>query len=69
MNATVSAIKTEFTTTIEQYEKLGREREERLNSQSLNNFRIVAAELLNHQPSTSPSEPSNMTEQLHGGAQ
>lgn len=69
MNATVSAIKTEFTTTIEQYEKLGREREERLNSQSLTNFRIVAAELLNQQPSTSPSEPSNMTEQLHGGAQ
>ena len=34
MNATVTAIETKFTNTIEQYEKLGKEREERLNSQS-----------------------------------
>lgn len=67
MNATVSAIEAKFDNAIDRYEKLGREQVERLNAESLSNFRVVAAELLKQQKLTSPREPSNEIETLHGG--
>ena len=73
MNATVSAIESKFDNTIKKYEELGREREERINSQSISNFRLVAAELaaelLNKQIKKTPSETSNKAEDLRGGGQ
>ena len=68
MTATVTAIETKFDTTIERYEKLGKEREERLIAESLSNFRLVAAEMLSKQTLQTPSETST-DEGLRGGNQ
>lgn len=69
MNTTVSAIKSEFNAAIKRIDDLGKEREERMNSQSIRNFRIVAVELLNKHNKQSPSEAPNNAEDLRGESQ
>ena len=67
MNTTINAIENKFDETIKRYEKLGQEREERLNAESISNFRIVAAELLRKSTQDTPSETSTSHEGLREG--
>ena len=71
MHNTISTIESKFDTTIKTYEKNAIEREERMNNQSLSNFRIVAGELLSKNTTVTPSETSqmNMSTSLRGGTQ
>ena len=71
MNNTISTIETKFEKTIQTYEKNAIEREERMNNQSLSNFRIVAGELLSKCNTVTPSETSQMNvgTSLRGGDQ
>ena len=71
MHNTISTIESKFDTTIKTYEKNVIEREERMNNQSLSNFRIVAGELLSKNTTVTPSETSqmNMSTSLRGGTQ
>ena len=78
MNTAISTIETKFENSIQQYEKnaLEREerfnaqtiaREERFNAQSLNNFRVVAGELLQQSNQKTPSEDTQQPVNLRGG--
>ena len=80
MNTAISTIETKFENSIQQYEKnaLEREerfnaqtiaREERFNAQSLNNFRVVAGELLQQSNQKTPSEDTQQPVNLRGGGQ
>ena len=67
MNTAISTIETKFANSIQQYEKNALAREERLNAQSLSNFRVVAGELLQKSTLKTPSEDTMTLMSLHGG--
>ena len=68
MNTTITTIENKFDNTIQTYEKNAIEREERLNNQSISNFRTVAAELLTQSTTVTPSETNQMSSSLRGRA-
>ena len=66
----ITEFKKDMYTTIENYEKNALAREERMNAQNLNNFRIVARELLSNNIPVTPSENTQESATvLRGGAQ
>ena len=69
MNNAISSIKTEFESSIKQYENNAMERERRMNDQNISSFRIVAGELLQKSIKTSPSEDNGTALVLRGGGQ
>ena len=69
MNTAISTIETKFANSIQQYEKNALAREERLNAQSLSNFRVVAGELLQKSTLKTPSEDTMTLVSLYGGEQ
>ena len=67
MNTAILSIETKFETSIQQYETNAIAREQRMNEQSVSNFRLVAGELLNTPTKKTPSEGPSAEVDLRGG--